>query len=281
MTDPALALLALALALGALVFYSFRVEPNWLAVSRIELVIPRLPAALDGLLVAQLSDLHVGDRVKPELIRRAVDAVNAARPDLVAITGDVTDHGCEVDQAVAELGRLETRCVYAILGNHDYHAGGRRADVLAEALAGLGMTVLRNGAVAYERAGARLWVVGLDDPCTGRDDLAKATAGLGPADYPRLLLTHSPQTIGALRRGDADLVLAGHTHGGQIFVPVLTGLLLRWGYSRFSHGLYWRRGIALYVNRGLGSLGLPARFLRRPEVTLLRLRSPDPGQQRG
>jgi predicted MPP superfamily phosphohydrolase len=97
---------------------------------------------------------------------------------------------------------------------------------------------------------------------------------LSPDQYPRLLLTHSPQTVVRLRPGEVDLALAGHTHGGQIFVPIVTALLLVRAYSRFSHGLYWFRGTAVYVNRGLGSLGVPARFLRRPEVTVLTLRSP-------
>jgi len=273
-----LLLLALAAILVALAYYSFRIEPNWLEVTRIELVLPRLPTTHDGLVVAHLSDLHVGERVSPGLIRRAIDVCNAARPDLVAITGDVTDHGWEIDQAIEELRRLRPRPTYVILGNHDYRVGEGRARALTAALQGLGMVVLRNEAVPYECCGTRLWIVGLDDPCTERDDLAKAQAGLGPDDYPRLLLTHSPQTMAQLPRGEADLALAGHTHGGQIFVPILTGLLLRWFYSRFSHGLYWCHGTALYVNRGLGSLGVPARFLRRPEVTLLTLRSDRAGQ---
>ena len=265
--------LGLAAILGALAWYAFRIEPGWLEVRRIEVPLRRLPAELDGLVVAQISDLHAGERGRPGLLRRAIDACNAARPDLVAITGDITHRGYELDEALALLRRLTVRPAYVVLGNHDYMVGEGRPRALAKALRELGMVVLRNEAVSHvARDGGRLWIVGLDDPCTRRDDLRRALASLGPADCPRLLLTHSLETAPSLRPGDADLVLSGHTHGGQVFIPIVTAFVLSRHYSRFNHGSYWHQGAFLYVNRGLGSLGLP-RFLRRPEVTLLTLRA--------
>lgn len=270
----ALALAAvLVLVALALVYYAFRIEPNWLDVRRVEIALPRLPAGLDGFTIGQLSDLHVHEGGAPDVLRRAIAAVDSARPDLVVITGDLVDRGYEIDEAIALLKTLSTRPAYAIFGNHDYGVGEGRPRVLARALESLGIVVLRNQAVPLEWRGHRLWIVGVDDPCTERDDLAKATAELGPDDYPRLLLTHTPKTIYELGPGEADLALAGHTHGGQIFVPILTALVLSRIYSRYSHGLYFVGDTALYVSRGLGSIALPARFLRRPEVTLLTLRA--------
>lgn len=272
MIEP-LAALGLVAISAVLVVYAFVVEPGWLDVRRVEVSLPRLPAALDGLVIAHLSDLHVGERMPADPLDRAIDACNDARPDLVVITGDITGHGYEIDEAVEALRPLRVRPAYAVLGNHDYYVGEGRPRALAKALQGLGIVTLRNEVSAYRTGGGRIWLVGLDDPSTGHDDLPRTLADLGPDDYPRVLLTHSPQTVLRLREDEVDLVLAGHTHGGQIYVPVLTTLLLLWAYSRFTHGLYWHGGTAVYVNRGLGSLGVRARFLRRPELTLLTLRS--------
>ena len=263
-------------ALGLIVFwlaYSFAIEPRWLDVRRINLALPRWPAHLDGLRIALLSDPHFGALGSERIVKQAIKVADSEHFDMVILTGDYTVRGRHTEGCGRVLAQLGRRPVVAVLGNHDYKAGGDVADGITNSLSDLGFTVLRNESISVcTRLGA-VRVAGLDDYC---HDLADLTATLGrlPDDGSGLiLLTHTPEGAADLPPDSVDLVLSGHTHGGQINLPVLTPLLIRLLYSRFIAGTYWHRGAAIYVNRGLGSVGIPARFRCRPEITLITLRS--------
>lgn len=269
-------LVAIALLLGAIIalaFYTIRIEPFSLEVVRLDVPIEDLPASLEGLVIAHVSDLHVVDGPEPKIVRMAIDAINSASPDLTIITGDITDEGYEIEEAIRSLSRLRVRPAVAILGNHDHHCGERRASEMAGAISDLGIPVLRNESRSIVVKGGRVWLIGYDDWCTRHADRDRSMAGLGPDDRPRILLSHSPGGFKLFEKGDADLLLAGHTHGGQIYVPFLTQLTLRRGYMGFSHGRYEYLGSTVYVSRGLASVFIPGRFMRRPEVTLMTLRA--------
>ena len=257
---------------GALLAYAFLVEPRWLETRRVDVALAGWPRELDGLTVAHLSDLHLGAFGSANLVRRALAIVDAARPDLVALTGDYTVRGRKPAAALSAIADLGTRPAYAILGNHDYKAGEAVADRIAAGLANLGLTVLRNETATCFTARGPLLITGLDDSRFRRADLAGTLASLPDDGRPRLLLVHSPEAVRCLPPNACDLVLAGHTHGGQVRIPPFTSLWVRLAYSRFVAGAYQHRGVVVYVNRGLASVGLPVRFLRRPEVTLLTLR---------
>ena len=261
---------------SAVYFYARRIEPRWLDVQELVLRVPDLPPGLDGLRLAHITDPHISRHGPPGVLDRALEAIDAARPDLIALTGDIVDRGTETEIAVEALAPLASRPVFAVFGNHDYRAGSQHVDRMVELLRSRGMRGLRNEAVPFERNGATLWIVGLDYPSgdNAQDGIVEELQSL---PRPRLLLTHTAEDVERLPFSSADLALAGHTHGGQIYVPVLTRSLLDRKFGGYAAGSYLVNCIPTYINRGLGTLGMAARFLRRPEVTIFTFR---PGEGR-
>jgi predicted MPP superfamily phosphohydrolase len=263
----------LAVVAGSVAAYAVLYEPYWLELTRLELALPNLPSALDGLVIAHLSDFHL-DRTADEMnpVLQAIAACNAARPDVVVLTGDYTTGRNCLPTLEKTLGRLDGRPVFAVLGNHDYRFGRTYRKELVATFERLGMTVLDNRSASIEHRGARLWFVGVGDGHTSHDRFGEAVLDLTENDRPRVLLTHYPDLVFDLPIDQIDLALAGHTHGAQIHVPLVTALALRHSDTIFVGGLYWPRGVPLYVNRGLGTSGYPIRLFARPELALLTLR---------
>lgn len=279
-----------ALSAGALgPAYSVMVEPNWLEVTRPSVWLPDLPACLDGLTIAQLSDLHVTPQAGADLVRRAVEIVGRLRPDLVVLTGDYVTHSADYVTLCAEaLEPLEAPLgVYAVLGNHDVWTNARRVTAGLEAV---GIIVLRGRALPLSVSDGRLWLMGIDDVgrtnrpgarCDAFEGLWQETLVRGgemldalPPDEPRLLLVHNPDVHEVLAARRVDLALSGHTHGGQVRLPFLGAPLLPSCYGgKYAQGLVRAPGWPVYVNRGLGTIFPPVRFNCRPELTVLTLRS--------
>ena len=262
-----------------------------LTVHRVDVPVAGLPEALDGLVIAHISDLHLASlQGRPELVRKLIAAVNDARPDLVACTGDLAPAG-KLGEGPEILGRLEARLgTFAVAGNHDFGTrelasadwaspGSRDRDVAAlrEAYAARGARLLVNEAATVERGGGRLTLIGtgvFDEHHGYRDsDLDLACGGLD-GNSVGILLTHNPELwdLEVVGRRPIVLTLAGHTHGGQIGLELgplrasLAGLeLRRWA------GLYREGDQFLYVNRGIGLYGPPFRAGIPAEVALIRL----------
>lgn len=246
-----------------------------------------LPGLRSPLRVAFLTDLHYGLYIFERQIRAWVDTANAARPDLVLLGGDFLDVRSDVDPAplLTELARLRAPLgVYAVWGNHDYGSFGaydrgvlgqgipgwaERREQVAAAFAAAGITVLRNVGRAVRDD---LWVGGVDDLWRGEPDAAAALAGAGEGQA-SVLLSHNPDLLPDLPRR-VGLVLSGHTHGGQIRLPVVGAPVVPSRYGqRYAMGwVQGAHGTPGYVSRGLGVSGLPLRNLCSPEVTLLSLR---------
>lgn len=234
-----------------------------------EIVVPDLDPAHDGLRVAQLSDLHVGGYTPVERVRAAIDAANRFRPDLVVLTGDYLTHDRAAVTLMGEqLGGLDAPTV-ATLGNHDRWTDPAGA---SRALDRLGYGVLENQNTTLTLRGAPFTVVGIDDLWTYTADPVKAMKGA--RDGSRLYLAHVPRTAELLARwGKPMLVLSGHTHGGQVNLPVLTPMV-RWMIREpYMAGLYEVEKVQLYVNRGVGNVGMALRVNAPPEVSLLTLRA--------
>jgi uncharacterized protein len=287
---PSRAVLAMGLAATAALgvgAYSVLVEPRWLEVTETEIPLPRLPRALDGLRIAHLSDLHLSRIVPRDYLARCIRAATEAKPDLALVTGDfVTQSRRWVPRLEPLLGGLRARHgVFAILGNHDHHVW---PDGVAAVVASAGIQMLRNRHACLELKGAPLWLIGIDS-MRGRqyrvpsrvqaevdrrmtDNLGRALDGVDPRAF-RILLAHSPDIIPRARQCDIDLVLAGHTHGGQVRFPVVGATVVpsRFG-ARYAAGLFVEGHTRLYVTRGLGVVRFPIRFLCRPELALLTLR---------
>ncbi len=241
---------------------------------RVAFDVPGLDPAHDGLRVAQLSDLHVGPRTPLSLIRAAIEAANGFEPDVVVLTGDyVSRRREEVAGLRDHLGGLRAP-TFAVLGNHDVWVDPRGA---AAALRHHGYEVLENAWTAIRLRGAPFTVVGIGDHLTRRDDVLAATRGLPASGPAPLVLAHGPRTADKLSAlGRPALCLSGHTHGGQVNLPILTPLLLASIREPYARGLYRLGAVQLYVNRGVGMSGLPLRVNSPPEVTLATLRRSEP-----
>jgi hypothetical protein len=266
-------------ALGFGAYSSVMEETHAIATENLQFTLPNLGAGLDGFSIAQISDLHFGPYTGAREVRAAVEATRAARSDLIVLTGDfvtatwIFHYGHRpVDKIVpcAELLR-ELRApygVYAILGNHDW---GTNADVIAGTLTDAGIRVLRNEAVAIERAGARFWLAGTDSALFRAADLDRTLSAV-PAGEPVMLLAHEPDFADVAAHYPVDVQLSGHSHGGQIVIPGVRGYLPPMG-RKYPRGLYRVGNLRLYSNRGIGVSGAPVRFGAPPEVTLLELNS--------
>ena len=220
------------------------------------------------LTVAHVSDIHMPPG--PSLVyEQAVKRVEERKPDLIVFTGDSLSSEAGKDEAKEFLSRLsELAPTYAVWGNWDYYSLGHRVPGYGEELEREGVEILANEATRIEGG---VWLVGVDDPYTARDDLGKALSGV-PREAFKILLAHSPQVIGEAR-DRVDLVLAGHTHGGQVRLPLIGPLYvpLPSQYRGYVSGLYEVGGMKLYVNRGLGTSILPVRLLCPPELTIYTL----------
>ena len=242
-------------------------------VSEHEVRVRDLDPRHDGVRIAQLSDIHVGALTPHAHIRSAIDAANAAKPDVIVLTGDyVCWRRNEVPLVGEQLGGLEAPRVLAVLGNHDYFVWG--AGVAAQ-LESHGYEVLKNQTTVASVRGAPLAMVGVDDPVTKHDDLDAAFAGV-PAKASKVVLCHAPDRGPALARRGADLVLSGHTHGGQIYIKGVTDRIMK------KIGLNYRRGMysigdrtTLYVTPGVGFSGIRRRVGEgtAAEVAVLTLRA--------
>lgn len=267
--------------------YTLWIEPRWLMVERVTVPLAPLPPALHGFTIAQLSDLHSGPTVPQNDIAQAVELALRQEADLVVLTGDFVYRSASYSASCAqELASLQARCgVYAVLGNHDIWTD---ADHVAGSLAEAGIVVLRDERQALEAGNTRIWLLGIEDTgYTGGffsdfrvmwqkagDSLAALLEGI-PPDEPRLLLVHNPDFTEMLPEGRIDLALCGHTHGGQVRLPLAGAPLVPSCFGRkYAGGLVQGPSTLVYVNRGVGLISPPVRFNCRPEVTLLTLVSP-------
>jgi uncharacterized protein len=255
-------------------------EPFRLTVEHHKIFLRRLPRAFDGLRVVQLSDIHHSPFTSREQIERAVETANSLRPDIIALTGDYVSKERAYAAPCAELmGRLRARHgVFAVLGNHDHWTD---AALITDLFRAEGITVLVNQGMRFEKDGAALWLAGVDDTMVGLEDLPLALAG-AREDELKLLLAHNPIILRRAERAGVDLVLSGHTHGGQVTLRSdrsdrsersnRPGASVR-PRRRLVKGLAKRGETQIYVTRGLGTVVLPVRFGCPPEVSLLELRS--------
>jgi predicted MPP superfamily phosphohydrolase len=257
--------------------YARWIEPTWIDVVALDLPVPRLPAAWDGVRVGLVADLHHGPRVPLDYLAKGIDRLAALKPDLVAAVGDfVTAGGMRYAEPAARLmERLAPPMgVFACLGNHDYGVTRpvRRAEAqeVAETLPRAGVRLLRNEAVRLERDGEAIWVAGTEDLWSGHIRPTETLADV-PQGAANITLCHNPDAAEPLVRAGAGAILSGHTHGGQVQVPLVGPPILPVRNRHRYEGLHPVGGAWLYINRGLGWLR-KVRFACRPEITILTLR---------
>lgn len=239
----------------------------------IEINIPDLPATLDGVKIVHVTDIHYGGFMTKEKVESILDVMRADEPDIVVYTGDFSDHkdGGEGDNNIFPLlGSIKTRYgVFAVLGNHEKYMGG---DKVAQKIEKAGIQILRQSHVVI---GDGLVLAGIDDPTflNGKrkvgNAMDQALEGVKPSE-PIILLSHQPIRPEYAERKGVDLMLCGHTHGGQIPpFHLITGFSYNWWLA----GEYWVGNMLLYVNPGAGFWGPPMRLFADPVVARIVLRS--------
>jgi len=263
----------------ARVGYAYRVEPTWLEINRHAIAMRDLGAGFQGLKVAHLTDFHCGPQVPLAYLEEALARTQAEAPDVIALTGDFVHKGYRHVKDAAKLFRnlKAPMGVFAVLGNHDFSVrnalGVRRYPGLhravADSLADEGVTVLRNASQRFERGGDGFVIAGVDDLWSRECDPAGTLGGACP-NTPRLVLSHNPQSVELFEKERFDLILSGHTHGGQIDWPGLGRVLLGKKAKRWASGLYTHGDGHLYVNKGVG-FGWRFRFQTRPELAIFTL----------
>ena len=237
-----------------------------------ETVVPvrDLPERFEGFRIVQVSDVHHGRLVSIEEVRRVVGLANAARADLVALTGDYTTSLRKYVEPCAEaLGELRApEGVWAVLGNHDHNTDGT---LTRQALKRRGIEVLTNANTTLRRGADVLQLAGVDDWGWGYADYSRALRGV-EVSRPSVLLAHEPRALDEPETRGVSLILSGHTHGGQITLPFV-GAPAAYAFKHLNYlrGMYESGGTRLYVSRGTGMIGVPVRVGARPEVAVLRL----------
>jgi uncharacterized protein len=268
--------------------YGFAAGRLAYTIERVNVPVANLPPELDGLRIAQLSDIHIGDYMPPHEIRRAVDMANGLRPDISFVTGDfVSSEGDPLDVCISELSRLRAPLgVWGCNGNHEIYAGVE--DEAERLFREKGMRLLRARSEVIEHNGGRFNLMGVDyqrDHMVSGErtgPLLQDIEALIRRDMTNVLLSHNPNSFHRAAELGIELSLAGHTHGGQVkfeivdhsvsparlITPFVAGLY-RLPIPMNGHG---SQKAALYVNRGLGTFGFPVRIGVPPEITLLTLR---------
>lgn len=283
--EPAVLLSRRRLLLGSialppvLALYATGISRHEIDITQRIFMIRDLPTAFDGFRIVQFSDIHLEEYTEEFFLRRVLHEVNALKPDLLLITGDfVTRTGGPLgpsleaaSRCAAMLGSLTCPQRFGVLGNHDANVGSR---LVRAHLADYGLPLLVNEHVQIERDNQHIYLCGLDDYDFGAPNLSLALPQ--QPDAPVLLMVHEPDyadTIVTHPRGHlVDLIFSGHTHGGQVRLPFLPPLSLPPNGRRYVEGHYLIGSTQLYVNRGIGTVGLPIRFNCPPEITVATLR---------
>ncbi|QHN03146.1 metallophosphoesterase [Granulicella sp. WH15] len=268
-------LLASGLSAAGFALYSGQIARHEIDLTHITVPIRDLPHAFDGFRIAQISDLHLEEFTEEYFLRHVVERVNALAPDLVLVTGDFISDG---PRSVSYSLKAAVRCGeilhgltcplrFGCLGNHDASVGSQG---VIERIRPSGLRVLVNEHIPIERQGQRLWLAALDD--LGHGNPSADLAVPERPDGPVILMAHEPDyAVGRYKkwhREPVDLILSGHSHGGQVRLPGGRPLTLPPGASKYYDGLYQVGPTQLYVNRGIGTVGVPFRLNCPPEITL-------------
>lgn len=263
---------------ASLALYSSLVARHEISVLSQHILIDALPSAFVGHRIVQLSDFHLEEFTEPFFLERVVEHVNRLEPDVVLLTGDFITRGSlnflferhAATRCAEILATIRCPQKFAVLGNHDVAVS---ASMVTAALAAQGLPVLHNRYETLTLRGDSLHIAGTADPGTDRPDLVTAvpSAPRGPV----LLMSHAPDyadfVISHPRAPLIDLMLSGHSHGGQVRLPVVGPLVLPPLGRKYVEGLFRFNRMQLYVNRGLGTVGIPIRLNCPPEITLITL----------
>lgn len=263
---------------GAVALYSAEISRHELSIVTRRLMIRELPPAFAGFRIIQISDIHFDEYTEPWFLRRVIREINVLKPDLVLMTGDFISFAplprrfaqYAIHRCTEILSEIACSSRFAAMGNHDSFLGAPEMKPIFQAV---DIPLLVNDHVPLEVSGQRMWLCATHDPVTHVPDL-EATLPEKP-DGPVLLMCHGPDYADTLlsdpRGRVVDVMFSGHTHGGQVRIPLLPPMHLPAGGRKYVEGAFQLGGMQLYVNRGIGAVGLPFRLNCPPEITLFTL----------
>lgn len=260
----------LALGVGGFL-YSHVIERQWLEVHRVKLAFSELPSEFDGMKVVHFSDLHIGFFFGEAQMERVALAIEAEQADVICFTGDLVDDSLdELSSCVPYLQQLQARLgKFAVLGNHDY---AESPEGVQSALEESGFRVLLNDSAPIRSRGAEIYISGMEDALHARPDPVRALAKV-PDGHFTLMLMHEAVLADEVASYPVSLQLSGHSHGGQIRLPWLGHVVTPPLGERYVDRLHQVPGreLLVYTSRGIGTTGIPLRFLCRPEIAVIEL----------
>jgi len=263
--------LKLAGSVGLAASYPVFIERYIVLTNTYQIAVPNLPKAFSGLRIVNLTDLHYGFLVPLTLIKSVINRTNKLKPDLIVCTGDYVhekDSTAQIDAVWPVLSQLAAPLgVYSVLGNHDHWADTERSDYWLK----LTKQDLRHKVVRLERNGQHLWLAGTGDLWEDHKNLDNIL-GKVPDSECRIVLAHNPDTADTEYSSRIDLMISGHTHGGQVNIPFIGTPVLPVKNKNYSSGLKLSpRGCKVFISKGIGWAIYPLRFNCYPEIAVLEL----------
>jgi len=264
----------LILIIIALCFYSFLVEPYNIKIKKIPIYLKNLPKSFQGETILQISDTHIKSFGKIE--KKVLGLIKKINSDYIVITGDLVDHTTQSIKPCYKFfqkltGFYDSQNIFVIFGNHIHANKHVNNHVLGDALRSLGINLLINENLKIKKRDGFLNIIGVDDPRTGHDDIEKAFKGIHNSD-PNIFLSHCLEIKDKITTEDVDIILTGHTHGGQVKIPFIPAFWVPNIYKgKYLSGMYKINSLPIYINPGVSTTQLPVRFNARPEITLFTL----------
>lgn len=253
-------------------FYARNIEPFWLSITHHEILHLSIPKGFNGIKVLQFSDTHLGFHYQLSDLQKAVQVINDLQPDIVVFTGDLLDNPNqfhEQNQTIAILKEVKAPLgKYSVYGNHDH--GGYGTENYARMMKESGFILLKNSSRNINYQNEQITIAGIDEPMLGNPDWEQTLSQHKDNQF-CLLLSHAPDLANVAQKHGVSLQLSGHSHGGQVKLPLFGPLMKPLFAHNYFEGLYNLAPLTLYVNRGLGTTRLPIRLLSRPEISLFTL----------
>ncbi len=257
--------------LAALGGYARYFEPYALSIDRHTLSFKNLPAAFSDLSIALLSDFHYSSLIDEDYIVRVITKTNNLKPDLILLLGDYVyeelDHAKPIIKMLSDL--KANIGVYAVLGNHDHWLSSK---LIRSEMKASGLKDITEKGIKIEKEGSHIWLIGAGDLWEEPSNPTTLLSRYNKDEF-RIVLSHNPEWAEGIGEGMADLVVSGHTHGGQIRAPLYGALILPTRYGKkYEIGLVRQHDFWVYINRGIGMISPPVRFNCSPEITLMTLK---------
>lgn len=258
----------------AVLGYGALIQRTDFRVRELDVALSGLPPDLDGIRILQLSDIHLSPFLSESELARVIDAALQLRPHLVAVTGDlISSRGDPLDACIRQLARLKADAgVFGCMGNHERYATAE--DYTQKAAARVGINFLRSQSQQLRFGNSVLNLVGVDyQSLAGKQEYLRGAEHLVVPGTCNILLSHNPDVLPVAANQGYNLVLSGHTHGGQVTVEILDQSINPARFlTPYVYGVYRSGAAASYVTRGIGTIGIPARIGAPPEISILRLR---------